>query len=170
MGYWGRYWQDVFEREVKALKTILHDRDDHVIVVESGVTWTTNKIKKVFTVKKSLNSLKISEFSYISRINQWNKFHFPRTFTKLKNDPMVIYYVLNILFLLNFDIFLGPFFFFCLFFLQKDLDIFCMLLSRVFSCVFDNSYLSFYLFKNLWKIFFICFKNYLCYVIILWKT
>ena len=48
---------------------------------------------------------------------------------------MVIYYVLNILFQLNFDIFLGPFFFFCLFFLQKDLI--------SFICFFPEFFLAF---------------------------
>ena len=46
---------------------------------------------------------------------------------------MVIYYVLNILFQLNFDIFLGPFFFFCL----------SSGRSWSFICFFPESFLAF---------------------------
>ena len=49
---------------------------------------------------------------------------------------------------------------FFLFLLQKDFDIFCMLLFRAFLCVFDNSYLSFLCIeKNIKKYFYQFFQN-----------
>ena len=67
---------------------------------------------------------------------------------------MVIFYVLNENFSYTqvasafvpqkgFDIFLGPYLAFCIFLLQTDFDIFCMLFFRVFLCAFDNIYCHF---------------------------
>ena len=68
------------------------------------------------------------------------------------------FYVLNIflytqvvsafVFQEDFDICLGPFFAFCLFLLQKDFNIFHMLLFGVFLCVFNNTYSPFFIQKN----------------------
>ena len=59
----------------------------------------------------------------------------------------------------DFDIWLGPFLAFCLFLLQKNFDVFHVLLSPVFLCVFDDIYLLFlYIWsKFLRKIFSISF-------------
>ena len=62
-------------------------------------------------------------------------------------------------------------FVFYLFFLQKDFDIFQVLLFEVFLCVFDNSYLLLLYIENLLKkifiSFFLCFKIYVTYMSIL---
>ena len=122
----------------------------------------------------------------------------PGSLKNLKSGPIVIYYALynNFLYTLlasafvpqkdfyyihdNTDAFFFFFFFTKMlisfwslfspfaFLLPKNFDIFCVLLFRVFLCVFDNSYLSFlYLVKEIENIFiasFICFKNYVSYV------
>ena len=73
---------------------------------------------------------------------------------------------------LNFDIFPEPFFAFCFFLLQINVDIFCLLLCWVFLYVFDKSCLSLFIYrkKNYKKYFFLCFKNYVSYMSFLWIT
>ena len=59
----------------------------------------------------------------------------------------------------DFDIFLRSFFTFCLFLMQKDFDIFHVLLFRVFLCVFNNIYLPFFILRKNYKKYLI---NFLC--------
>ena len=104
--------------------------------------------------------VKMSRIFDISSIHPWNKPDCPRIFKKTR----FVFYVLNNNFfysqvasfyvLDNADTFY-------LFLLQKDFDIFHVLISGVFLCVFDNIYLLYlYTQKNVMKnIFLISFKK-----------
>ena len=80
-----------------------------------------------------------------------------------QKDSYYSYYDTDIFFLSLhwkvFNICLWHFYLFYLFLLQKDIDIFHVLLLEAFLCVFDNTYLSFLYIEKNYKKYFVCFKK-----------
>ena len=98
---------------------------------------------------------KFQNFLNIWRTNPWNKFVYPRNFKVTKN--IFSYTQVHSAFVLqeDFDICLRFVFTFCLFPLQRNFDIFHVLLFSAFLWIFDNIYLPMlYTQKKLSKMFY----------------
>ena len=136
--------------------------------MEIGVTWGNLKnfrnsfsySNKIFKLRKIQNLPTSQELIHETNLVALGSLKWLNScFYALNNICSYTQVVIAFVLKEDFDISLGPFFAFCLFLLQKNFDVFHMLLSPVFLCVFDDIYLPFLcILRKFWgKIFLISF-------------